>query len=100
LLQKVAVALGPVAGQIDEHVVTVGHVADPQPGQFVGADHVDHGHGCFHRHPGHQGRFERGGVQVVIPFVVADKLGQRPVLGEQAVDLDHHVVPIHLPEPT
>ena len=56
--------------------------ADGEPAQLVRADHVDHRHRRLHRDPVGQRGGRVGGVQVVVPAVVADQLGDRASLGE------------------
>jgi hypothetical protein len=69
----VAVALGAVAGQVDEHLVAVGGFASPQALAFAGGDDVGEGHAAVD--PEVLGQRGSGREVVHVP-VVAVVVGQ------------------------
>ena len=89
----VAEPAGPVLGQVDEHVVAVLGVAQLEPVELARADDVHEGHGALDRHPRGQRRLAGGRVEVVLPGVVLDQLGEGVAVAEQGVDrLDRAVL--------
>jgi ribose-phosphate pyrophosphokinase len=96
----VAVPLGAVLAEVDDHVLAVVRRADAEPRRLAGPDDVDQGHRHLDRHPRRQGGVRRGGVQVPRPLAVADQLGHSLRLGEQGVDHGHRVVGVSDPHGT
>src|SRR6187399_2205149 len=64
----VAVALGTVAGEIEEYGLTARRDADPQPVDLVGGDHLGQGHSAIDRQV--LGQAGIGGEVVHVPAVV------------------------------
>ena len=60
--------------------------AYPQPGQLLATHDIRERHGGLDCHPSGEWGVRRRGVQVVVPLVVPDELGQRVGLAQQAVD--------------
>ena len=81
----VAVALGAVAGEVDEHLVAVGGLAPAQPLAFAGGDDVGEGHPAVDREVLGQRGAGREVVHVpVVAVVVGQPRGDRG-LGDQGV---------------